>query len=81
MTPGRARATKHMADWLRAQTETGRLYITDHEFAAQQFFALCQARVGLLRNCGMLGDVSEATRERIVEGAVALFLCYYGERR
>jgi AcrR family transcriptional regulator len=75
---GPARATKHMAAWLRSQTEARRLMIDDHEFAAQQFFALCQTRLGILRNCGMLQDVNQAAIERVVDGAVAMFLCYYG---
>jgi hypothetical protein len=68
-----------MADWLRLQTGAGRLVIDDHEFAAQQFFALCQTRLGILRNCGMLQDVNQAAIERVVDGAVAMFLRYYGE--
>ena len=78
---GPARATKHMADWLRLQTEAGRLHIQDHEFAAQQFFALCQTRLGILRNRGMLESVNQAAVERVVDGAVAMFLCFYGEPR
>jgi TetR/AcrR family transcriptional regulator, mexJK operon transcriptional repressor len=78
---GPARATKHMAAWLEAQTTAGRLAIPDPEFAAQQFFALCQTRLGMLRNCGMLGDVGESDIERVVDSAVAMFLCYYGEKR
>ena len=78
---GPARATQHMADWLRLQTGAGRLVIDDHEFAAQQFFALCQTRLGILRNCGMLEEVNQAAIERVVDGAVAMFLCYYGESR
>jgi TetR/AcrR family transcriptional regulator, mexJK operon transcriptional repressor len=78
---GPARATRHMADWLQAHTGAGRLFIPDAEFAAQQFFALCQTRLGILRNCGMLADVNDAAIERVVDGAVAMFLCYYGEPR
>jgi TetR/AcrR family transcriptional regulator, mexJK operon transcriptional repressor len=78
---GPARATKHLAAWLEAQTLAGRLVVPDPEFAAQQFFALCQTRLGILRNCGMLGEANEAAIERVVDGAVAMFLCYYGEPR
>ncbi len=78
---GPARATKHMAAWLVTQTAAGHLNIDDPEFAAQQFFALCQTRLGLLRNCGMLGDVGESDIARVVDSAVAMFLCYYGEKR
>lgn len=76
---GPARATQQMARWLQSQSEAGLLRIDDHEFAAQQFFALCQTRLGILRTCGMLADVTEAEIERVVDGAVAIFLCYYGE--
>ena len=78
---GPARAAQQMADWLLTHSEAGRLFIPDPEFAAQQFFALCQTRLGILRNCGMLEEVTEAAIERVVDGAVAMFLCYYGEKR
>lgn len=76
---GPARATQQMARWLQSQSDAGLLRIDDHEFAAQQFFALCQTRLGILRTCGMLADVTDAEIERVVDGAVAMFLCYYGE--
>jgi AcrR family transcriptional regulator len=75
---GPARAIQHMAAWLTAQTAAGHLTVNDPEFAAQQFFALCQTRLGMLRNCGMLGNVTETDIERVVVGAVDMFLCYYG---
>lgn len=78
---GPRRATQHMAAWLDAQTAAGLLHIDDTEFAAQQFFALCQTRLGMLRNCGMLGDVTDAAVERVVDGAVAMFLSFYGVTR
>ena len=76
---GPARATQHMAAWLAIQAEAGQLAISDPEFAAQQFFALCQTRLGILRNCGMLADVNDDAIERVIDGAVSMFLCYYGE--
>ncbi len=78
---GPARATKYMAAWLEAQTVAGHLAILDPEFAAQQFFALCQTRLGILRNCGMLADVGESDIARVVDAAVSMFLCYYGDKR
>ncbi len=76
---GPARATKYMAAWLMSQTHEGGLTIRDPEFAAQQFFALCQTRVGMLRNCGMLDTVGEADITRVVDSAVAMFLRFYRE--
>ena len=78
---GPSRATQQMAAWLEAQAAAGSLAIPDSEFAAQQFFALCQTRLGMLRNCGMLADVNDAAMERVVDGAVAMFLCFYGDKR
>lgn len=78
---GPAQATRYMTAWLVQQTLAGHLSISDPEFAAQQFFALCQTRVGILRNCGMLADVGEADIGRVVDGAVEMFLCFYGEKR
>ena len=36
-----------MAVWLEQETRDGRLAVADPQFAAEQFFALCQTRVGV----------------------------------
>ena len=46
---GPARAIRNMAEWLRKETRRGNLAVPDPEFAAEQFFALCQTRIVLRR--------------------------------
>ncbi len=70
-----------MAAWLARQVTGGKLAITDPVFAAEQFFALCQTRVGMQRRLGLLLDVDEALFARVIDGAVAMFLNTYGVTR
>ena len=74
---GPARAIRHMACWLRRQTEAGRLAVQDPEFAAEQFFALCQTRLALRRKLQMQGEPEPGAVQRVVAGAVAMFLRTY----
>ncbi len=77
---GPAVAVARVADWLRAQTEAGRLHVADPIFAAQQFLALCQTRLVMLQRLELLTDPSEDEIAAIVDAAVAMFLSRYGER-
>ena len=78
---GPAQATQVTAVWLEAQTRAGRLAVPDPAFAAEQFFALCQTRIGMLRRLGLLAEVDEAMLDHVVAGAVAMFLNTYGASR
>ena len=75
---GPLRATSFMADWLLRQSTGGKLAIADPVFAAEQFFSLCQTRVGMLRRLGMLDEVDEALLTRVVDASVTMFLNTYG---
>ncbi len=74
---GPARATGHMADWLTRQTLAGRLAVEDARFAADQFFALCQTRLGMLCRLQLLATPTDAEVERVVASSVAMFLRTY----
>jgi hypothetical protein len=74
---GPARAIRFMADWLAEQTRRGRLRVDDPEFAAEQFFALCQTRVFLRLKLMMKPDPDPATIARVVEASVQMFLRTY----
>lgn len=74
---GPGRATGHMADWLTRQTLAGRLVVDDSRFAAEQFFALCQTRLGMLCRLQLLAGPSDAEIERVVASSVAMFLQTY----
>ena len=77
---GPSRATTFMAQWLGRQAAGGKLAITDPVFAAEQFFALSQTRVGMQRRLGLLLEVDEALFARVVDAAVTMFLNTYGVR-
>lgn len=74
---GPARAIDHMSRWLAQQTRRGRLNVSDPELAAEQFFALCQTRLGLKCRLHMLKDPTPETIATIVNAAVAMFLSTY----
>jgi len=74
---GPQRALTYLSSWLRQQTEAGRLAITDFDFAAEQFFALCQTKL-VMRARLRLIEPTPADIERVVQGAIAVFLKAYG---
>ncbi len=69
-----------MARWLREQDAAGRLSVADAEFAAEQFFALCQTRVAMRCRLRVGGTVEPEAIERVVTSAVTMFLNTYGPR-
>lgn len=74
---GPARAISHMAAYLSAATARGKLKVGDPEFAAEQFFALCQTRLGLRRRLLLINDASPAEIKHVVDAAVEMFLRQY----
>ena len=49
-----------------------------HVFDAEQFFALCQTRVGMRVRLGLMAELDEALLSHVVECAVTMFLNTYG---
>lgn len=76
---GPARAIRHLAEWLAEETRRGRLHVPDPEFAAEQFFALCQTRLVMRQKLGMLTDPTPAEVERVIDASVEMFLRTYGK--
>jgi AcrR family transcriptional regulator len=74
---GPARAIGRLAGWPEAATRAGRLAVPEPRLAAEQFFALCQARLALRRQLHMDIETPPAEIARIVEAAVAMFLRAY----
>ena len=74
---GPARAIRVLADWLGRESEAGRLRVDDPIFAAEQFFILCQTRIVLRRRLRLDRDEPPADVERVVAGAVRVFLAAY----
>ncbi len=74
---GPARAVRHMSDRLAALTRAGRLRVPDPDFAAEQFFALCQTKICLRRMLRLQQPPDEAAVTRVVDAAVTMFLNTY----
>jgi AcrR family transcriptional regulator len=67
----------HMAAWLTRQTTSGALRVTDPQFAAEQFFALTQARVLMRARTDAGYNASQGDIDFVVAGAVQVFLAAY----
>lgn len=75
---GPARAIRYMSDWLTQQVRLGRLRDMDVEFASEQFFALCQTRIGMRRRLQLDCDDSPAAIAEVIDAAVRVFLNSFG---
>jgi hypothetical protein len=69
-----------MSRWLAQQTARGRLTVGGPEFAAEQFFALCQTRLWLRRELDVLNGPPPGLIDRVVGAAVEMFLRRYAAR-
>ncbi len=69
-----------MVEYLRTAVARGDLVIEDFDLAADQFAELCKvdAYHGFL--CGVTSDYPPARRDRVIEGAIEMFLARYGAR-
>ncbi len=74
---GPAPAIAMMSRLLSAHAAAGDLVVEDPDFAAEQFFTLCQTRVVARRRLGL--PVAPGDEARAVEGAVVVFLSAYGK--
>ncbi len=75
---GPCQATAHMRGWIEGQVRAGRLDVPDPAMAADQFLALCQARLAPQRRLQIVREISDEDVEQVVQGAVRLFLRGYG---
>lgn len=74
---GPQRALNYLADWLRQETAAGRLAASDPDFAAEQFFALCQTKLVMRSRLRLIETADPAEAEHVVRGAMAVFLKVY----
>jgi AcrR family transcriptional regulator len=74
---GPRRMTASLAARLRAETARGRLAIPDPDFAAEQFFSLCQTRLVMRRKLQLRDEVTEDAIARVVDEGVRMFLNTY----
>jgi AcrR family transcriptional regulator len=77
---GPRRVTGSLAARLTEETRRGRLCVTDADFAAEQFFSLCQTRIVMRRKLHLREDVTEDAVARVVDEAVRMFLNTYAAR-
>ncbi len=78
---GPKRLIASLAARLRDETDRGRLAIDDADFAAEQFFSLCQTRHVMRRKLHLRDDVGEEAIARVVHEAVRMFLNTYAVKR
>jgi AcrR family transcriptional regulator len=67
-----------MASYMAEATERGALRVTDPALAAAQFHELCKADMHAKILCRVQTEFSDAEVERIISGAVEMFLARYG---
>ena len=67
-----------MAHYFEEATARGELVIDDYVLAADQFGELCKADIWTRLIFGVSKSVSEAEIDRVVEGAVEMFMARYG---
>ncbi|MEQ8294822.1 MAG: TetR/AcrR family transcriptional regulator [Roseovarius sp.] len=68
---------ERMSKVLTPYVERGVLKIDDMDLAANQFGELCKSDLFVRSLCGVCGEVTEADIERVVNGAVEMFLARY----
>lgn len=69
---------KVLLDYFERATARGELRIEDPYLAAFQFGELCKAEVWLKKTFNMLDEITDADIDRVVDGAVDMFLARYG---
>jgi len=74
---GPRRALHRMAELIDRQTASGQLAVPDAAFAAEQLFALMQARVVVKLRMGLAAEFPEDELDRVVREGVGLFLRGY----
>ncbi len=75
---GPARLIRHLSEWIEEMCRQGRLRVDDPEFAAEQIFGLMQTKLCIRRRLGLIEGASDAEIDRVVDGAVHVFLRAYG---
>ncbi len=74
---GPRRGIARMVVWLQGQASQGHLAMADPELAAEQFFALCQARVVMRSRLRLPEKPTAESIDRVLDGAVRVFLRAY----
>ena len=75
---GPAMVRDMLVRFLTRAVEAGQLRVDDIELAADQFPELCKAGLHLQMVLGLRDGFSDEEIERVIDGAVDMFLCKYG---
>ncbi|PZQ98072.1 MAG: TetR/AcrR family transcriptional regulator [Cereibacter sphaeroides] len=75
---GPALARKRLVEYFYDAEARGELQIEDKELAADQFAELCKADLFPRLVFGIGGPIKPEDRERVIKGAVSMFLARYG---
>jgi len=71
-------ALNRLADYFRDATEQGELNVDDPRFAAAQFVELCKADIFVRTMLGVPPEITKDQVDKVVKGAVEMFLARYG---
>ncbi|MGB8621505.1 MAG: TetR/AcrR family transcriptional regulator [Paracoccaceae bacterium] len=75
---GPAHVREQIADYLESSVARGDLVIEDVPLAADQFAELCKADLFSRVVFGVRPDITRAEIDRVIKGAVAMFMARYG---
>jgi AcrR family transcriptional regulator len=64
--------------YLRKAASRGEVVIDDYELAAQQFYHLCKVDIFERAIFNMAEEFSQAEEDRVIDGAIGMFLARYG---
>ena len=67
-----------LVTYLKGAAERGEVVIDDFHLAAQQFYHLCKVDIFERAIFNMADDFSQAEKDRVIEGAIKMFLARYG---
>lgn len=73
-------ARERLVGYLEGACARGVLSIDDMALAADQFIELCKADLFARAACNVLADAGPDRRERVADGAVAMFMARYGTK-
>ena len=77
---GPAMMREKMTGLLTPYIDAGDLQIDDIDLATSQLGELCKSDLFVRMLCGVAGEITEADIDRVVTGAVDMFLARYGTR-
>lgn len=69
---------KSLVTFLQKAAKRGEVVIDDYELAAQQFYHLCKVDIFERAIFNVAEDFSQREKDRVIEGAVTMFLARYG---